>query len=388
MLTWTRPALGRSRPSARTPGKPPPVSRTTRGDLPRGLELAAQVDVERDQRPARADEHPACGRVSSRCGPKSGVSSPAVDPALELVRAAAPEERRPAARARARRRGRPGRPSSSPTRRASVAAAACARGMSSGSIGTSGTTSAAPIRGCAPSWRAQVDAVARARDPGEERLDELLVFADEREDGAVVVDVGVDVEQLGMLAERRREGVDRRLVASFREVRHRFERQRSRTYSRNREGVLRRARARVRRLGIRDRPFHRARPARLGRGADGLERRDRGDAARAHAGRRLRHRLAHAAPPGRDRRPRRERVDARDRPGAHPGGRVPRRRRARPALRRRVLRPLFTGHFYGHLEEDGRLRFLAEARRVARELVVDRLGPHERSAGRGGRSAS
>ena len=31
---------------------------------------------------------------------------------------------------------------------------------------------------------------------------------------------------------------------------------------------------------------------------------------------------------------------------------------------------LFTGHFYGHLEDDDRLRFLAEARRVARELVV------------------
>jgi len=31
---------------------------------------------------------------------------------------------------------------------------------------------------------------------------------------------------------------------------------------------------------------------------------------------------------------------------------------------------LFTGHFYGHLEEEARVRFLAEARRVAAELVV------------------
>jgi ubiquinone/menaquinone biosynthesis C-methylase UbiE len=31
---------------------------------------------------------------------------------------------------------------------------------------------------------------------------------------------------------------------------------------------------------------------------------------------------------------------------------------------------LFTGHFYGHLEDDDRARFLAEARRVAAELVV------------------
>jgi ubiquinone/menaquinone biosynthesis C-methylase UbiE len=31
---------------------------------------------------------------------------------------------------------------------------------------------------------------------------------------------------------------------------------------------------------------------------------------------------------------------------------------------------LFTGHFYGHLDEPDRARFRAEARRVARELVV------------------
>jgi ubiquinone/menaquinone biosynthesis C-methylase UbiE len=31
---------------------------------------------------------------------------------------------------------------------------------------------------------------------------------------------------------------------------------------------------------------------------------------------------------------------------------------------------LFTGHFYGHLEEEERVRFLAEARRVSAELVL------------------
>jgi demethylmenaquinone methyltransferase/2-methoxy-6-polyprenyl-1,4-benzoquinol methylase len=31
---------------------------------------------------------------------------------------------------------------------------------------------------------------------------------------------------------------------------------------------------------------------------------------------------------------------------------------------------VFTGHFYGHLREDDRVRFLAEARRVGQELVV------------------
>jgi ubiquinone/menaquinone biosynthesis C-methylase UbiE len=38
---------------------------------------------------------------------------------------------------------------------------------------------------------------------------------------------------------------------------------------------------------------------------------------------------------------------------------------------------LFTGHFYGHLEDEDRERFLGEARRVARELViVDSSGQH------------
>ena len=38
---------------------------------------------------------------------------------------------------------------------------------------------------------------------------------------------------------------------------------------------------------------------------------------------------------------------------------------------------VFTSHFYGHLEPDERRRFVAEARRVATELVVvDSALPH------------
>jgi ubiquinone/menaquinone biosynthesis C-methylase UbiE len=36
----------------------------------------------------------------------------------------------------------------------------------------------------------------------------------------------------------------------------------------------------------------------------------------------------------------------------------------------RAFDRIFTGHFYGHLDAGERTRFLAEARRVARELVV------------------
>lgn len=38
---------------------------------------------------------------------------------------------------------------------------------------------------------------------------------------------------------------------------------------------------------------------------------------------------------------------------------------------------VFTSHFYGHLQEVERLRFLAEARRVAPELVIVDAGLHE-----------
>ena len=38
---------------------------------------------------------------------------------------------------------------------------------------------------------------------------------------------------------------------------------------------------------------------------------------------------------------------------------------------------VFTSHVYGHLEEHERDRFLAEARRVAPELIVLDAGPHE-----------
>ena len=50
---------------------------------------------------------------------------------------------------------------------------------------------------------------------------------------------------------------------------------------------------------------------------------------------------------------------------------------------------IFTGYFYCHLVEDERMRFLAEARRVAPELVVvgsRHDGDEPASAGRSGRS--
>ena len=70
---------------------------------------------------------------------------------------------------------------------------------------------------------AQVDPLARARDPREQRLDELVPLADEREDGAVVVGVDVHVEQPRGRRERLAQRVDHRLVAALGEVRHGLE---------------------------------------------------------------------------------------------------------------------------------------------------------------------
>ena len=81
------------------------------------------------------------------------------------------------------------------------------------------------MRGWAPSWRrrsirSRATATA-ARSAGEQ----LVLLPDEREHRAVVVGVGVDVEQARVGRERRRERLDRRAVAALREVRDRLERQ-------------------------------------------------------------------------------------------------------------------------------------------------------------------
>ena len=86
------------------------------------------------------------------------------------------------------------------------------------------------VRGADPRVRAdvqaQVDPVPRAHDSGEQRVDELLVAADEREDRAVVVLVDVHVEQVGVRGQRGADRSERRAVAPLREVRDGFERKR------------------------------------------------------------------------------------------------------------------------------------------------------------------
>ena len=66
---------------------------------------------------------------------------------------------------------------------------------------------------------AKVDPLTRGRDAGEQGGHELVPVPDEREDGAVVIGVGVHVEELGVHAQGRGKRVDRGAVAPLREVR-------------------------------------------------------------------------------------------------------------------------------------------------------------------------
>ena len=93
--TWTRPRLASGKPSARTPGKPPPVSRTTAAIDLRDFEVVrGEIDVEGDQRPPRADEDAAGARIEAGRA-AVGVSSPASIRRWSSLEPAAPKQRRP-----------------------------------------------------------------------------------------------------------------------------------------------------------------------------------------------------------------------------------------------------------------------------------------------------
>ena len=102
-------------------------------------------------------------------------------------------------------------------------------------------------------------------------------------------------------------------------------------------------------------------------------RRSSADAARArardHARRRMRHRLPDT-PPERDRSRGSTRASRCSRsPASGSPWRRSSNRRDPAAVRGRQFERLVTGHFYGHLDGAERMLFLAEARRVASELV-------------------
>ena len=71
----------------------------------------------------------------------------------------------------------------------------------------------------------QIDPVARTGDTGDQCLDDPVVVPDEREHGAVVILVCVDVENVCVVRKRCSQCIDRVAVTSLGEVRNRLERQ-------------------------------------------------------------------------------------------------------------------------------------------------------------------
>ena len=190
----------------------------------RGVEVVARdVDVERDERRPRPDQDAARPLVELRRA-EVRHQLPAVHAPLQLGRAAAPEERRPKLlgkvgveedRQRELLPDTPGKLERGRTRALGV--------------GLPDRRQRDDVRGADARVRAlvtaQVDPLARGRDPGEQRGDELLLAANERVDRPVVVLVRVHIEQPGVRRERLADRLDRRAVAPLGEVRHGLERQ-------------------------------------------------------------------------------------------------------------------------------------------------------------------
>jgi SAM-dependent methyltransferase len=218
--------------------------------------------------------------------------------------------------------------------------------------------------------RAQVDALARARDGRSERVEQAGVIADQREHRPVVILVGVHVEQASRAGKGCGEGVDRCPVPSLREVRYRLQGQLHAPYSR------------------RVRAYYEARAREYDEWYEGLGRFDGLD--RPHWNEEVREleRVVASLPPARTldvacgtgfltRQLRGEIVglDQSESMLAIAAERVPDGEFVRgDALELPFedgsFERLFTGHFYGHLGDGDRERFLSEARRVAPELVV------------------
>ena len=91
-------------------------------------------------------------------------------------------------------------------------------------MGMNGITSAAPMRGCAPCVRGQVDQFGGLADATNRGLLNGFALADQRDHAAVVVGIHFAVEQVdaGHL-HGFDNGIDCGLVAAFREIRNTFD---------------------------------------------------------------------------------------------------------------------------------------------------------------------
>src|SRR4029453_1038932 len=162
-----------------------------RSHLARSLELALEVDVERDQRLTRTDEDRSGGLVKA-LGAEVRTQVAGVDPTLQLLRTAAPEERGPAARGElAVQEDREAELVADPPGQLLCGvprAGHVIRGdrHDGNDVGGAGGRISSFVT-------AQVDPLPGARDRGEQRVHEVALLADEREDRTVVIDVGMGV---------------------------------------------------------------------------------------------------------------------------------------------------------------------------------------------------
>ena len=191
--------------------------------------VRGQVDVERDQWPARADDDAARTLVEPR-GSVVGTKLARVDAALELPRTSLPVERRSSCSCglAVEEHGQP-ELRADPVREPQCAIPRALAVCRLEGDDRDDVCSADP--GMSPVMIAEVDPLAGTGDAGQQRLDKRRVVADEREDRPVVIRVGMNVEDVGVRGESGPQRLDRPGVTSFREVRDRLERQLHRAYS-------------------------------------------------------------------------------------------------------------------------------------------------------------
>src|SRR5581483_8173397 len=207
-------------PEGAHPRKPAAGLAHVGGDLLRDLERSPQVDVERDERPARSDDHGAGGRVETR-GAEVRAELATLKPALQFGGTAGAVEGGAAFRRRVDEHRQPELADSFGEDEGGVPRALDVVGVDRDEGDDIGGADAR-MRSVVP---AEVDALARDADGSKQPLEQLVLTADDGEHRAVVIGVRVHVEQPCMYGERRADCVDRRAVTTFGEVRHRLERQ-------------------------------------------------------------------------------------------------------------------------------------------------------------------
>ena len=188
------------------------------GDLLGGAEFAPQVDVERDQRPPSADDHAArTGIELARAEIRLELAD--ADPPAQLVRPAAAEERgAPARRQLAVEEDRQAELFSDPPTQDERRLERLRHLLRPDRHDRHDVRGSDPRMGALVP--AQVDPLAGAVDPRQQRLDQVVGLAHEREHRPVMIGVDVDVKQPCRRGERGAQRLHDLGIATLGEVRH------------------------------------------------------------------------------------------------------------------------------------------------------------------------